>query len=315
MNFLMPTLRRAHADPGPARETPLRSSLADAAWAVEDRVVLGAAAVFHRLVEVVRWPFERIVWGAENWLVWPIREEAELWSRPARYGALAMTLVLAAAGLAAGIVVSDPSSGGGPSTVAVEPAATRTTPAPTPAAKKPVQPRSVLHGATPTFAPEHGGGVPKSEVGSLPAPGSVAAEADAAASPTGSSSGSSASEGPEVAGPAAIKVAREFAGAFVLYETGHEGADVKAVFAKTATPDLAQALLERPPRLPGNVNVPQAKVLNVVVGPRQGDTYSLSVSLLRVGVTSELRLEMRKGPGSGAGEGEESKWRVTDVLG
>jgi hypothetical protein len=113
--------------------------------------------------------------------------------------------------------------------------------------------------------------------------------------------------GSDVAGPAAIKVAREFAGAFVLYETGRNSAEVKTVFHTTATQDLAQALLKRPPRLPANVNVPEAKVLNIVAGPRHGDTYSLSVSLLRVGVTSELRVEMSKSKKDG--------WQVTDVLG
>src|SRR5262249_17966042 len=129
--------------------------------------------------------------------------------------------------------------------------------------------------------------------------------------------------GPEVAGPAAIKVAREFAGAFVLYETGHEPPAVKAVFQRTATPDLAKALLERPPPLPADVNVPQAKVLNIVAGPRHGDTYTLSVSLLRVGITSELRIDMQKSGGGagaggeeeagGAGESEKEVWKVTDV--
>jgi hypothetical protein len=315
MNFLMPTLRRPHADPSAARQTPLRSSLADAAWAVEDRVVWGAAEGLRRLVEIVRWPFERIVWAAENWVVWPIQEEVELWSRPARYGALAMTLVLAVAGLAAGIVVSDPSSGGARTARAPEPEAARAAAAAAPAAKEAVKPGTVLQGAAPTFAPESGGGVPKSELDSLPPAGAVAAEADAATGVTGSSTAASGSDGPAVAGPAAIKVAREFAGAFVLYETGHESAQVKATFARTATPDLAKALLERPPRLPANINVPQARVLNVVTGPRHGDTYTLSVSLLRVGVTSELRLEMSRGPGAGAGEEDGERWRVTDVLG
>ena len=45
------------------------------------------------------------------------------------------------------------------------------------------------------------------------------------------------------AGPAAIAVAREFAGAFVLYETGRDTTAVKAVFDETATPELAKALL------------------------------------------------------------------------
>jgi hypothetical protein len=54
--------------------------------------------------------------------------------------------------------------------------------------------------------------------------------------------------------------------------------------------------------------VPKAKVLNVVSGPHQGDTYTLSVSLLRVGVTSELRLDMQRNPKS-------NKWQVAGALG
>jgi len=109
------------------------------------------------------------------------------------------------------------------------------------------------------------------------------------------------------AGPAAIAVAREFAGAFVLYETGGDRAEVRKAFAATATPDLSRALLRRPPRLPANIKVPKAKVVNVVAGPSQGGIYSVSVSLLRIGVTSELRLDMERLKNDG--------WRVTNVLG
>ena len=56
------------------------------------------------------------------------------------------------------------------------------------------------------------------------------------------------------------------------------------------------------------MKVPKAKVLNIVSGPKQGDTYNLSVSLLRVGVTSELRIDMQRDKKTG-------EWRVTDVLG
>jgi hypothetical protein len=308
MNYLMPTLRRSNADRSAGRQTHLRSLLADAAWAVEDRLVWGAADLLRGLTEAVRWPFERIALAVQHRVVWPIQEETELWGRPARAGALAATLVLAAAGVAAGIVVSDPSGGSQHavqvSTATGPPAAVAAHPAPK--AKGP-EAGAVLHGSAPTFAPESGGGIPKSELDSEAAAGNVATEAATGvnAAPTGT--GTPAGEGPEVAGPAAIKVARDFSGAFVLYETGHENAEVKATFARTATPDLAKALLERPPRLPANVNVPQAKVLNIVAGPRHGDTYTLSVSLLRVGITSELRIEMQKGKGE--------DWRVTDVLG
>src|SRR5215213_4180246 len=113
----MPTLRRRNLDPVSGSRTPLRSSLADAAWAVEDRVVWGAADVFQDIVDL-------------------IREEAALWSRAARAAVLAGLIVLAAAGVAAGVVVSDPTDGGeqtGPNILRVS--APETTPPPTPSVK------------------------------------------------------------------------------------------------------------------------------------------------------------------------------------
>ena len=78
-------------------------------------------------------------------------------------------------------------------------------------------------------------------------------------------------------------------------------------FRHTTTKQLSKALLQRPPRQPAAVKVPQAKVVTVVAGPSKGSVYEVSVSLLRVGVTSELRLAMEQGPGK--------KWQVTNVLG
>jgi hypothetical protein len=83
---------------------------------------------------------------------------------------------------------------------------------------------------------------------------------------------------------------------------------VRAAFHATASPQLARDLLRRPPRLPANVEVPKARVLNVVPGPRHGDTFTLSASLLRVGVTSELRLDVQRDEASG-------EWKVMEVLG
>ena len=80
----MPTLRRRNSDPSDRGRAPLRSSLADAAWAVEDRVVWGAADLVRAVVDAVKWPFERIAWAVEHWLIWPIQEETALWSRPVR---------------------------------------------------------------------------------------------------------------------------------------------------------------------------------------------------------------------------------------
>lgn len=325
--------RRRDTDPGSGGRPPLRSSLAHAAWAVEDRVVWGAADVFRGAAEAVKWPFERIAWAVEHWLVWPIQEETALWSRPVRAGVLAGVALLAAGGIAAGIAVSNPSggSGGSSSPRVLQAEAQVTSPTPvtpaTPPKKVEQATGPVLHGAAPSFSSENGGGVTKAEAATEPPAAHVDATGAAAAS-TGTGTGSTAAARPtgvgsEVAGPAAIAVARKFSGAFVLYETGHDTAAVKSAFHQTATPDLAQALLKRPPRLPANVKVPKAKVLNIVAGPRHGDTYELSVSLLRVGVTSELRIDMQKTPpaGTSAGAGESSskanrpKWLVTDVLG
>jgi hypothetical protein len=115
----------------------------------------------------------------------------------------------------------------------------------------------------------------------------------------------------EPSGPPAPKaakaVAREFSEAFVVYETGGVDSEVRHAFGQTSTKQLAHSLLRRPPRQPATVKVPQAKVVNVVAGPSKGSVYSLSVSLLRVGVTSELRLQMERGVGK--------QWQVTNVLG
>lgn len=211
------------------------------------------------------------------------------------------------------------SSGGGSSsptpTVAVQ---SEPAPAPTPAAPraKP-QPDPTLQGAAPVFkAPEKS--KPASAKDSKPA----AEEAEAAAntgnpatdtissSPGATAAAATASrasvEGPP-AGPAAVAVARKFADAFVVYETGGSSAAVRKDFKATAVPQVTKALLKRPPRQPAGVKVPKAKVLNVVPAPSHDDVYPVSVSLLRVGATSELRLEME--------QLKNKQWRVVNVLG
>lgn len=130
----------------------------------------------------------------------------------------------------------------------------------------------------------------------------------AAARPSASSASASTSkvDGPP-AGPAAVAVAHEFADAFIVYETGGDDPTVRKTFAATAAPRVAKALLRRPPRQPAAVEVPKAKVLNVVPAPSHDGIYPVSVSLLRIGVTSELRLEMERL--------KKKQWRVVNVLG
>ncbi len=64
--------------------------------------------------------------------------------------------------------------------------------------------------------------------------------------------------------------------------------------------------------------MPKAKVVNLVPGPSHDGVYTVSVSLLRVGVTSELRLAMQKGKapaGNAPGSKKTMSWRVVDING
>jgi hypothetical protein len=258
------------------------------------------------IFDVVRWPFERAVWAVERGIVWPFRERTSGWSSPVRSVALGSVALLAAGALAFGAIRAG--DGGEVTPVATAPVsapvkATAPMPAPEPA-------EPVLRGAAPDFSPAQADDA-ATKVDD--ADTVISSNPDATAGSTVSSSAATASSSSADAekkdpGPAAIDVARRFSDAFVLYETGNTDTKVREAFAATATPQLAKALLRRPPRLPANVDVPKAKVLNVVPGPRKGDTFTLSASLLRVGVTSELRIDVQR-------EKESGEWRVTDVLG
>lgn len=198
---------------------------------------------------------------------------------------------------------------------AVEPA-----PQPAPAKPKPEPAEPTLQGATPILkAP----GQKKSSkvAGSKAVEGSAPAttasntgnastdtiSSNPAAAPLAGASASAAKVDGPPAGPAAIAVARKFAGAFVVYETGGDKTAVRKAFAATATPEVTKALMQRPPRQPEGIEVPKAKVLNVVPAPSYDRLYPISVSLLRVGSTSELRLEME--------QLKNKQWRVVNVLG
>lgn len=275
-------------------------------------MVWGGADVLRRLAEIVKWPFERLAWAIERGLVWPLEERTGRWGASLRIvGAVALVLLAAGAGVLGLVLASD--SGDRSVSVARQaaaPAPAAAAPASTPKVA-PAAAAPVLQGAKPDFAAEADSGVAKGsgESGAVePGASTTGSTSEVARSAPSSDPAAGAAAGEKVAGPAAIKIARQFAGAFLLYETGRESERVHGVFDETATPQLTRALLRRPPRLPAGTEVPKAKVLNVVPGPHQGDTYTLSVSLLRVGVASELRLDMQRDEKSG-------EWRVTDVLG
>jgi hypothetical protein len=290
-----------------------RSAIADSVWSAQDRARSGFASAFR----AAGGGFERIAFPLQERVAWPLADRAGTMGGPARALSFALVVLLAAAAGVGGLVWAAPDKGqnAAATTAVAAPAA-----APIANAKEASEqvPEPTLQGAAPVFKPA--GGQAASEVDpakptakSSP-PGSAAAEQVPASSSTATSSSSaakpeaqaSAVDGPP-AGPAAVSVAREFSGAFVVYETGGSDAAVRRTFGETATPQLAKALLRRPPRLPANVEVPKAKVVNVVAGPSHDDVFSVSVSLLRVGLTSELRLEMEERKGG--------EWRVTNVLG
>jgi len=258
--------------------------------------------------------FEPVAWLWQRWVAWPLQDRRHLPGGPSRavlgWGA---TLLAAAAG--AGALALSGAVGSGesaPTMIAVsgDPAAKLAAAPPEPA-------EPTLQGATPVFKPESGKDpsrvdAAKALESSSPPAGSTASAAtdtissELSPSPADSATASAVIDGPP-AGPKAVAAAREFADAFVVYETGGDKSRVRKAFAATATPELSRSLLRRPPRLPAEVDVPKAKVVNVVAGPSHGGVFTISVSLLRVGATSELRLDMENLKDGG--------WRVTNVLG
>jgi hypothetical protein len=280
---------------------------------VQERVLWRGSDALRAVAEVVKWPFERAAWAIERGLVWPLEERTGDWSGPLRAAGVAAVALLAVGAGVFGLIWAS-GSGGGSAPQTQQASAPAVAPVVSAVAPKEAlaQAAPVLKGAAPDFTPkvsaetkEAGGGSAAKEP-SEPAETAAAATKETATSPTADTTAAASKVVP--AGPVAAKVARQFAGAFVLYETGRSDAKVRTTFAATAAPELSHSLLRRPPRLPANVKVPKAKVLNLVPGPVQGDTHTLSVSLLRVGVTSELRIDMQRDKKTG-------EWRVTDVLG
>jgi hypothetical protein len=292
-----------------------RSAVADSLWDAQDRLRSGLPAAANRFADVAVWPLERATYALRKKLIWPAEDRAEKMGTPARVLASATVVLLAVGVGVAGLIWAAPD---GPHHDAGT-TAVATTAEPLAVAKAaPEQPAEpTLHGATPVFKPTReeaaASEVDPAEAIVKSSPADTASSSTASPSTEATSSASStaseklaAVDGPP-AGPQAVSVASDFATAFVRYETGSSDSAVRRAFGETATPALAKALLRRPPRLPANVKVPKAKVVNVVPAPSRGGIYPVSVSLLRVGLTSELRLEMEKRKADG--------WRVTNVLG
>jgi len=295
--------------------------LRDFFGAIGDHLVVDGGGLLRGFGAVLTAAFRRTAWAIQERLIWPVSDRLPRPTGAARalmvvtlaVSAGVATLLLAGANGSGGLKVAEVSSQVAPSARSVPPPP-----------KAPPEP--TLEGATPVFKSAAKDERPvdstAKQVKSAPAEPAAAGSSSTEGSsspatdkisstPAAETSSTSSAPTPETpalpAGPAAIAVAQRFADAFVVYETGGVEASVRDVFGETATPQLSRALLRRPPRLPANVEVPKAKVLNVVAAPSRGPVYPVSVSLLRLGVTSELRLSMEQKKNDG--------WRVSDVLG
>ncbi len=305
-------------DPENVSANSPRERISDAAWAVRDRVAVRCGPGARAIAGAVTPPFERAAFAVQRSLVWPVEDRAGTASRPTRLLAFGAALLLAVGAGVGGLLWAAPDGHESPPVARVATEASQPLAVVKATPKAPSGP--TLHGATPVFKPAVNAGSPPADsakpaetasshpsTSSAPSSSTPAkASSTAAASASSSAAKSSTAPGPP-AGPAAISVARNFAGAFVLYETGHTDSTVRKSFQESATPELSRSLMRRPPRLPANVTVPQAKVVNVVAAPSHGRDYPVSVSLLRVGITSELRLEME--------QLKDKSWQVTNVLG
>jgi hypothetical protein len=258
---------------------------------------------------LIRRPFEWAAWALRRGVIWPLQDHAG-----AVIAAIAAVLAVAV-GVAALLGSTSSDSSGEPVSNSNQVAAAPEPPVVATPKEAKKDPQPTLQGATPVFEPakqekdtaaKAAQPTATAPTNSDPATATIDSVPGAATSSAATSAQSSIGVDGPPAGPEAIAVAKDFAGAFLLYETGGEESQVRKVFATTATPELAKSLLRRPPRLPANVEVPKAKVVNVVAGPSHGGVYTVSVSLLRVGLTSELRLDMEK---------LKKDWRVTNVLG
>jgi hypothetical protein len=269
-----------------------------AAWAIEERVVWAGADAARAAVGDATWPLERLIWSVRRHAIWPVRDWFGAWGLVARSAfVISLLWIGAVACLTGARVANQDVPGARPEPVAAtggHQVAVKLGAAPV------VKQGAVLHGATPSFAP------PEQEAeGAAASAGQPAATAAATDAATTTST-IDATSAPAEAPPAALRVARRFAEAFVVYEVGNAGPDVRLAFRETATVPVVRALAERPPRQPAGVDVPEARVLNVVSGPRHGPNLSVSVSLLRLDTTTELRLQMER---------TSDGWLVSDVRG
>ncbi|MBK5234022.1 MAG: hypothetical protein JJE13_13720 [Thermoleophilia bacterium] len=251
------------------------------------------------------WPIRRFYWAVEKRILWPIGDSFKRFTKTLRYRSplayigATMLLALTAAAIGAAFYFHGEAKNGETTPMVAEVPA-ETVVAPTiPAPVTPVTPPSdaapddTLKGVVPNFDKTSG------------------TAKDSGASGGGVANKSALDPYATVVKPSAtpdsppLKVAHTFAMTFVDYEVGKKGAVED--FEKTATRKLSKELKQDPPRQPSNGDIPKASVMNVVKGDKSGETLEVSVSLLRSGATSELRLALEQQKGK--------KWLVSEVRG
>lgn len=251
------------------------------------------------------WPIRRFGWFLEKHLLWPIADSfrrfrnAFSYRSPFAYIGATLMVTVTAGAIAAAVYFYNQSESQKTEPVTADPtiaaetiAPTYPSPTQTPTTVQDTTPHSgnadsTLQGVVPNFTTSGKTGSDKKSGSSLQKlPNTVVRP-----SPTPKS--------------APLKVAHNFATTFVSYEVGEKGAS--KAFEATATSKLAKELKQNPPKLPSNGQIPKATVVNVVSGKKSGDSMAVSVSLMRAGAASELRLALTKEKGDG--------WLVSEVRG
>jgi hypothetical protein len=241
-------------------------TIREAAWGFEERVLWRGGDATRAAVERAGRATQPLQRLIQTKLTWPVADAYRDRGRKARATLAASAAAVAIAAGGAGAIIAADHP-------SAEPADSRVAAVAAVAATPQASNALVLQGVTPKF-----------QAGDAKVPATPAPEPSAK--------------------PA--QVAWEFAQAFVAYEVGQSSKATESAFASTAAKPLVKALKADPPRLPANGKVPQARVLNVVLGSSTKQQVTASVSLVRLRALSELRLTLTRTDG---------EWRVAQVLG
>jgi hypothetical protein len=273
-------------------------------WAIEKFVVWPVASLLRRTKGLaarigteIAWPFRKTWWAIEKSIVWPISDRLRR-GRGEREARPAPVRKYGPAAWVGGTALAMLAAGAVTAAVyfynEAETSRGEATLADSPAATETV----VVPMIPPAMTETSTDPTLQGAAPALPGTGKGSGSADESLPPE------AVRPKPKPESPA-LRVAHDFAQSFVAYELGRE--KVSKSIRSTTTPKLARELDQRPPRLPASGKVPKATVLNVVEGKKKGDRLDVSVALMRTGSSSELRLGMRKVDGRG--------WLVSEVRG